>query len=314
MFHLQLLTEIVRHCEKLILQQTKLDEEVEKTPSDDILILDMPDADAKKNFLDLSCAVFHSSVVKKYFLSQPKGNQEGKKPSLCKKAMRIVTKKLSLLAEEMAGYFPGQAFAVFETLIVRVEKRMKDIRPETWEEEVLDAVSGFINLIQLSAVQEFTETLLAEKKSELTDDSGALSQFGNVLLKTFRRLVRADGQPRLPTKFFGEMLNLAEIGSGEFCELLVELIHKVPEYSSHVQQDVLTRLLETGNQRVLSVLAALVSVSDNCHRWVVQQCSGSKKWRKVKTEYQEVMFEVLKRSTKSKQSYSMYHLSVANIK
>lgn len=310
MFHFQLLTEITRHCGKLIKQQTKLDEEIEKTPSDDILILDMmPDADGKRIFHDLSCAIFHSSVVQKYFLCMPKGNQEGKKPGLCKKAMQIVTKKLSLLAEEIVDYFPDQKLAVFETLVVRVEERMKDTRPDTWGEEVLDAVSGFINLIQLSVVQGFAETLLSDKKSELADDGGALNRYGNVLLKTFRRLVRAaSGQAGLSKTFIEEILNLSEIGSGAFCEPLVDLIRKVPDYSSHVQQDVLTRLLETGNQLVLSVLAALVSVSDKCQRWVVEWCAGSKKWKKTKAEYQEVMFETLKRSTKSKLPYSMYYL------
>lgn len=302
-FYLDVAIQVAEHSRILEMKQSGRDEVPEQIVNEDeLLMLNISEHNGGRVFYQLCSAMFHSAVVEKYFLWKMENDSSCENPTYASKVSELVTQKFSTFVREISAFLPPDEFPILETPVKRVEEAVKNFTIESCKEDVLDAVEAFVGFTRPSVVKHFTEKLLLEYKTHLTDENGKLNEFGKVFLKAFKLSAKSNGEtPKFSDEFLTAAFDWADVGSPEYCDLLVSLVKGVPVASSFIQRDTIDRLLEMGGHDVLSVVAELVC-NDNrkCLKQVSKWLTGNKRWKKLRDDYQSLVYEVTKRSSEDK--------------
>lgn len=303
MFYLNIAVQVAEQSRNLAMKQSGHDELSKQIVNeDDLFMLNIAEHDGDRVFCQLCSAMFRSAVVEKYFLWKIENDPSCENPAYARKVSELVTRKFSAFVQEISAFLSLNELHIFEIPVSRVEEAVKNFTIESCKEEVLDAVKAFISFTRPSVVKDFAEKLLLDYKTHLTEENGKLNEFGMVFLMAFRLLAKSnDGTPKFSDEFLAAAFDWADFGSMEYCDLLVLLVKKLPMANSFIQRDTINRLLEIGSHDVLSVVAELVcNNSRKCLKQVSKWITGNKKWKKRKDDYQNLVYEVTKRSSEGK--------------
>lgn len=307
MFYLNVAIHVAEHSRDLAMKQSGPDEVPELIVNEDeLFMLNIAEHNGDRVFYQLCSAMFHSAVVEKYFLWKMENDSSCENPAYARKVSELVTQKFSAFVREMSAFFPLDKLHILETPVNRVEEAVKNFTIENCKEDVIDAVKAFVRFTRPSVVKDFAEKLLLQYKTQLTDENGKFNEFGKVFLKAFKLLAKSnDETPKFSDEFLTAAFDWADVGSPEYCNLLVSIVKGVPMACSFIQRDTINRLLEMGGHDVLSVVAELVC-NDNrkCLKQVSKWLTGNKRWKKLRDDYQNLVYEVTKRSSEGKKLFN----------